>query len=119
MNVPAAMELAVALADVCNLDPAQLGDGPGKQQLWGAECLLGELGRCLCSIFDREATLAAQLTDLSKLAHMLAYLYSGTGNRTKFIPAQLYHDMQAMVKNAYFCVAKASCAFVRGSVLSD
>lgn len=48
----------------------------------------------------------AQLTDLSKLAHMTAYLYSGTGAKTKFVPSVLYHDIQAVVKNAFFCTAK-------------
>lgn len=107
MNVMAVADLSTALSAVALLDPATF-QSVGQLRQWQATCLLAELFRCLWSIFDVEASLASQLTDLSKLAHLLAYLYAGTGARTKFLPAQLYHDMQAMVKNAFFCVAKVS-----------
>jgi hypothetical protein len=110
MNVTSAVNLGSAIAAVSSLDSAQLAEQPLRLPLWRAECILGELCRCLWGIFDINASLAAQLTDLSKLAHMLAYLYEATGNRTRFLPAQLYHDIQAMV-HAFFTVAKVMLQF--------
>jgi hypothetical protein len=111
MNVMSAINLGHALAAVSSLDPAQLADQPLLVPLWRAECILGELFKCLWGIYDVNASLTVQLTGLSQLAHMLAFLYEGTGSRTKFLPAQLYHDMQAMVKNAFFTVAKVKQQF--------
>jgi hypothetical protein len=33
-------------------------------------------------------------------------MYAGMGNKTKYLPEQLYHDLQAMVKTAVFCVPR-------------
>ncbi|KAG6894559.1 hypothetical protein C0992_005594 [Termitomyces sp. T32_za158] len=46
-----------------------------------------------------------QLSHLSTAAHLILALY----NRDKgnFIPVQLYFDVMSMIKNVYFCVAKA------------
>lgn len=64
--------------------------------------LLGRVNSCLWGIFDVQASIVQQLTDLSELGHLLLFLYHCVGNRTSFIPAQLYHDIQAMIKNAFF-----------------
>lgn len=49
-------------------------------------------------------SLHQQLTHLSAAAHLLLALYAKY--RGAFIPVQLYHDTMAMIKNAFFCVAK-------------
>ncbi len=33
---------------------------------------------------------------------------------SSYIPATLYHDIQIIVKNAYFCIAKAKCDNPKG-----
>lgn len=45
-----------------------------------------------------------QLVLLSKCAHLLFVLFRI--NKSDCLPVQLYYDMQASVKNVYFCVAK-------------
>ncbi|KAH7902853.1 hypothetical protein BJ138DRAFT_1121016 [Hygrophoropsis aurantiaca] len=49
-------------------------------------------------------SLHQQLVYLSAAAHLLLSLYSNAGN--KFVPKILYNDIQIMIKNVYFCVAK-------------
>jgi len=49
-------------------------------------------------------SLHEQLTRLSAAAHLVLALYSH--EQGDFIPIQLYFDVMAMIKNAYFCVAK-------------
>lgn len=50
-------------------------------------------------------SLHEQLTCLSAAAHLVLALYSC--EQGDFIPIQLYFNLMSMVKNAYFCVAKA------------
>jgi hypothetical protein len=67
--------------------------------------LLGQLYRNLLEAYlDPTLSLHEQLTRLSTAAHIaLALYFRDKGN---FIPIQLYFDVMAMIKNAYFCVAK-------------
>ena len=52
-------------------------------------------------------SLRDQLRHLSAAAHLLMYLYAATNAKSTFMPPQLYTDMQIMIKNVYFSVAKA------------
>lgn len=52
-----------------------------------------------------DLSLSEQLEHLSAAAHLAIALYSKHG--TKFIPSLLYVDIMIMIKNVYFCVAKA------------
>ena len=54
-----------------------------------------------------ELSLSEQLTLLSTAAHMLLAMAHEDNAGTKLMPSQLYIDLMIMVKNAYFCVAKA------------
>jgi len=54
-----------------------------------------------------ELTLSEQLTMLSTAAHMLLAMAHEDKAGTKLMPSQLYIDLMIMIKNAYFCVAKA------------
>ncbi|QRV92889.1 ubiquitin carboxyl-terminal hydrolase [Ceratobasidium sp. AG-Ba] len=49
-------------------------------------------------------SLSQQLICLSQCAHIMFALFRVDG--TSFITAQLYYDIQASIKNIYFCVAK-------------
>ena len=56
-----------------------------------------------------ELSLHEQLKYLSAAAHV-AYVFFMHGNAcSSYIPSTLYQDIQIMVKNAYFCVAKTKC----------
>lgn len=52
-----------------------------------------------------DLTLAEQLEHLSAAAHLLLTLYSQGGK--DFIPSLLFVDLMIMIKNVFFCVAKA------------
>ncbi|KAJ7927902.1 hypothetical protein B0H13DRAFT_2552011 [Mycena leptocephala] len=52
-----------------------------------------------------DLTLSEQLQHLSAAAHLALILYRDGGN--KALPTLLYTDIMIIVKNAYFCVAKA------------
>lgn len=68
--------------------------------------LLGRLYSSLLNAYlDTSLSLHQQLVHLSYAAHLVLALY----NRDKgdFIPVQSYFDLMSMIKNAYFCLAKA------------
>jgi hypothetical protein len=77
--------------------------------------LLGEvLGSFVLPYTTPTMLLAEQITSLVKCSHLLFALYRIDG--TQFLPGQLIYDIQALIKNAVFCVAKAqiidaSCPF--------
>jgi hypothetical protein len=50
-------------------------------------------------------SMSEQLVHLSAAAHMCFALFSAEG--TKLMPTQLYIDTMIVIKNVYFCVAKA------------
>ncbi|KAF8319554.1 uncharacterized protein EI90DRAFT_2940187, partial [Cantharellus anzutake] len=54
-----------------------------------------------------ELSLHDQLKCLSAAAHVAYVFFMHENMRSAYIPAALYRDIQIMVKNAYFCVAKA------------
>ncbi|KAF8330041.1 uncharacterized protein EI90DRAFT_3124859 [Cantharellus anzutake] len=54
-----------------------------------------------------ELSLHEQLKYLSAAAHVAYVFFTHENMRSSYIPATLYRDIQIMVKNAYFCVAKA------------
>ena len=51
--------------------------------------------------------LEEQLTHLSAAAHLAFQLYRNNSAGTRFMPVQSYLDIILMIKNAFFCVAKA------------
>lgn len=54
-----------------------------------------------------ELSLSEQLTLLSTATHMLLAIAHKDNAGTKLMPSQLYIDLMIMVKNVYFCIAKA------------
>ena len=97
------------LKDIWSLPPA---DSDTSNQLYvdvrEALRLYGQL--CYHLIFPYLCTklsLAEQLKHLSAAAHLLLVLYVHEDARSHFIPTPLFIDIGIMIKNAFFCVAKA------------
>lgn len=53
----------------------------------------------LCTFTDLQLNLSEQLVKLSKLSHILLYVYRRNG--TSFIMNDLYHDIQSNIQNSY------------------
>jgi len=97
------------LKDIWTLPPA---DPDTSNQLYidvrEALRLYGQL--CYHLVFPylcTELSLAEQLEHLSAAAHLLLVLYVHEDARSHFIPTPLFVDIGIMIKNAFFCVAKA------------
>ena len=97
------------LKDMWSLPPA---DPDMSNQLYievrEALRLYGQL--CYHMIFPylcTELSLAEQLEHLSAAAHLLLVLYVHEDARSRFVPTPLFVDIGIMIKNAFFCVAKA------------
>ncbi|EIW78063.1 hypothetical protein CONPUDRAFT_61794, partial [Coniophora puteana RWD-64-598 SS2] len=56
---------------------------------------------------DLDMSLSEQLSHLSAAAHLACSLYTHPGGGTAFLPKPLYTDIQILIKNVFFCVAKA------------
>ncbi|KAF8198428.1 hypothetical protein BJ912DRAFT_1074363 [Pholiota molesta] len=68
--------------------------------------LLGRLyGHLLNAYLDISLSLHQQLSELSAAAHLVLALYHL--DKGDFVPVQTYFDVMSMIKNVYFCVAKA------------
>jgi hypothetical protein len=106
-NVPLAVRLlraTVELGKVVNL-PAGVMDVPSLSNAMADMRLLGAMSECLLSVLvDSEKSVSDLLKQLSKLSHILLVVYRE--HRTKFIPGQLYHDLQATVRAAFFVAAQ-------------
>jgi hypothetical protein len=73
-----------------------------------ALCLYGQLSYHL--IFPYiciDLCLSEQLEHLSAAVHLILALYTHGNAKSLFIPSALFVDIGIMVKNAFFCVAKA------------
>ncbi len=70
--------------------------------------MLGHLFRHLVLPYVQiTLSLHEQLMHLSTAAHLAAFLFTFDNARSKVMPSVTYRDIVLMVKNAYFCVAKA------------
>ncbi|KAJ7648621.1 hypothetical protein DFH06DRAFT_997187 [Mycena polygramma] len=102
-NVTLAFQL---LQDIWSLPPPPENCSPGFRAARRALDLLGSLFYHL--IFPYlcvDLTLSEQLEHLSAAAHLALLLYRDGGKRS--LPTLLYIDIMIMIKNAYFCIAKA------------
>ena len=81
---------------------------PGFTETWEALRTLGKVFmNILLPYVCVELSLSEQLTLLSTAAHMLLAMAHEDKAGTKLMPSQLYIDIMIMIKNTYFCVAKA------------
>ncbi|KAG9075570.1 hypothetical protein FRC06_010019, partial [Ceratobasidium sp. 370] len=98
-NVPKANSLLKGIYDAC-----QERDTPF--QTANRSFIL--LSKLLYAFYAPHTTpsmsLSQQMTHLSECAHILFVIFRVDG--TSFISSQLYYDIQASIKNSFFCVAK-------------
>ena len=102
-NVPKAVKLLQAIHLLSQRDHTSVS--PADLDTRRVLTLLGDLWMSfLCPCIEPDWTLPQQLTSLSKVAHVLFALWREHG--TSYMTGQLYSDIQAMIKSAYFGVAK-------------
>ena len=99
----------ILLKDLWSLPPA---DPVSSTATYIKACealrIYGELSYHLVFLYICiELSLSEQLEHLSAAIHLILALYVLDGTRSEFIPSPLFLDISIMVKNAFFCVAKA------------
>ncbi|KAK0223852.1 hypothetical protein IW262DRAFT_1547431 [Armillaria fumosa] len=88
--------------------PVSTNPRPGFTTTRDALRTMGDLFRhLLMPYICVDLNLSEQLEHLSSAAHMVLALFVEECAQTKLIPNQLYLDVQIMIKNVFFCVAKA------------
>ena len=101
-NVPAVLKLLDLFKkciDFFECSPEKVSD-----ELLSSIKILFKIFEGIISVFGNvDISLNNQLLKLSTLSHMLFYLYKTNG--TKFIPGQLYHDLQRMIQGSFFACA--------------
>ncbi|QRV72390.1 hypothetical protein RhiJN_00404 [Ceratobasidium sp. AG-Ba] len=98
-NVPKANALLTSIHRASQL-PVLLSQSAHKPFV-----LLGEvLGSFVLPYTTTTMSLKEQLINLAKCAHLMFALYRIDG--TRFMTGQLIYDIQASIKNVFFCVAK-------------
>ena len=96
------------MKEIWSLPPSAPTDKPGFVAARGALLMLGSLFQHLVLPFVQVSlSLHDQLLHLSAAAHLSTYLFTAHDARSKAMPSLTYKDIILMVKNAYFCVAKA------------
>jgi hypothetical protein len=99
------------LQEIWSLPDPPMDALPGFHQTRSCFKLLGALFRhILIPYICVDLSLSEQLEHLSAASHLLFGLFSeneAARTTTKLLPTQLYVDIMIMVKNVYFCVAKA------------
>ncbi|KAJ7253987.1 hypothetical protein C8J57DRAFT_1076553 [Mycena rebaudengoi] len=105
-NVPRAYSLIKAFISVGFKNPESGDDlSPTDQSTRRAFALAGEMWDAFLEAFvNPDLSLSEQLTSLSKFGHIAFVLYRLHGS--SFLSNQLYGDLQALVKAAFFCVAQ-------------
>ncbi|KAJ7758390.1 hypothetical protein B0H16DRAFT_1689376 [Mycena metata] len=105
-NVPRAYKLLKAIITVGADRPAEAPKlNPTDQDIHRSFALVGEMWSAFLDPFlSREMSLSERLASFSKFAHLAFAFYRMHGS--SFLSNQLYGDMQALVKSAFFCVAR-------------
>jgi hypothetical protein len=103
------------LKDIWTLPDAPDRNGPGYKSAREALSILGKLFHHLVFPFlCVDLSLSEQLEHLSAATHLTLALFKlATGK--SFIPTNLYLDVMHMIKNIFFCVAKAKADDPDGS----
>ena len=96
------------MKEIWSLPPPAPTDKPGFVAARRALLILGALFRHLVLPFVQVSlSLHDQLVHLSAAAHLATYLFTVHDARSKAMPSLTFKDIVLLVKNAYFCVAKA------------
>lgn len=102
-DVPRAVKLLSLITEFTKLHASQFN--PGEQTTLNALWLLGSACNSLLQPFVNPTTsLSEQVTLLTRFGHLIFALHQTNGS--SFMPNQLYYDLQAMIKNVIFTVAK-------------
>ncbi|KAJ7088238.1 hypothetical protein C8R43DRAFT_908771 [Mycena crocata] len=102
-NVPRAYKLIRACISLGS-DKVEAST-PGDMETKRAFALAGEMWRAFLDPWTKgDLSLSDALKDLSKFAHLAFVFYRMHGS--SFLSNQLYADLQALVKAAFFCVAQ-------------
>eukprot|EP00733_Pompholyxophrys_punicea_P000199 Pompholyxophrys_punicea_v1_NODE_36_length_4801_cov_3.930257.p2 type:complete len:309 gc:universal NODE_36_length_4801_cov_3.930257:2265-3191(+) len=107
-NVAAMVKLLRILEEVVDFPFQDLNP------IWSSQILeikiICEISKRLSSFFwNDKASLTETATNFSCLSHLNFFLFIKNG--TSFIPSQLFHDVQAMVKEFFFTPAKMQVYF--------
>jgi len=107
-DVKLAYDLLSQIWALPSLNSEDASARPGFMETWE---VLHTLGKVFMNILLPytcvELSLSKQLTLLSMAAHMLLVMAHEDKAGTKLMPSQLYINIMIMIKNAYFCIAKA------------
>ncbi|KAF8308702.1 hypothetical protein DL93DRAFT_2219257 [Clavulina sp. PMI_390] len=104
-DVTLAANLLKAVWSLPLIVPADSAPGFAEQRK--AIYLLGRLIYYTVSPYmDISLSLSEQLVRLSAASHLALYLFVKHETRSHFMNGQLYADLQIMIKNVFFCVAK-------------
>ena len=96
------------LKEIWSLPPPPAGSSPSFARAREALNVYGQFARHLMMPYICvDLNLDEQLINLSTAAHMAFFLYRDGCARTQFMPTQSYVDIMIMIKNVYYCVAKA------------
>lgn len=102
-DVPRAVLLLCCVAELRDIDQSNFN--PSERIMHNALCLLGDALEALVEPFiNPTLSLSQQITHLVKFAHIACALFIKHG--TSFLSNQLYGDLQCLVKNAIFQVAR-------------
>ena len=96
------------MKEIWSLPPPAPTDKPGFVAARSALLILGSLFQHPVLPFVQVSlSLHDQLVHLSAAAHLSTYLFTAHNARSKAMPSLTFKDIILLVKNAYFCVAKA------------
>ncbi|KAH8983773.1 hypothetical protein EDB86DRAFT_3066228 [Lactarius hatsudake] len=94
--------------EVWSLPPPAPTDKPSFVAARDALQMLGSLFRHLVLPFVQVSlSLHEQLVHLSAAAHLAMFLFTAKSAQSKAMPSLTFKDLVLLVKNTYFCVAKA------------
>ena len=96
------------LKEIWSLPPPPVNSSPAFTLARQALNVYGDFARHLMLPYVCiDLCLEEQLIHLSAAAHLAFHLYRHNSAGTRFMPVQSYLDIMLMIKNVFFCVAKA------------
>lgn len=99
-----------------SLKPPAPGHSPAFAQVRHALNMFGRfLYHTVAPYVDIRMSLSDQLVHLSACDHMKLSLFTKNNARSTFMPSQAYANLSIMIKNVYFCIAKAKIATPQGT----
>jgi hypothetical protein len=103
------------LKDIWTLPRITTSTKPGAKEARESLWVLGKLlYHVVFPYLCVELSLVEQLEHLSAASHLsLVLFYQANGK--PFLPTELYINLQLMIKNAYFCIAKSKIDDPEGS----